>query len=391
MARPGSSPPERVEEATDDATALLWASALRAAGVRATDGHRWADVAVRAAATPVDRVLAQVCAAGHHANSGRVVEATAYLDACVAEAHRLGGWPLGFVRLIGGQLAWVTGDLEQARVLTEEAVGLLSAAGAEWAHVHAQEVLIDEAAVRGNHRRARDLAREGLRLCRRQGYPELEAAMLTRLGRAMGEVGDVQDAARVHEDAVSRAAAVGSASALADAHTAAGAAARHRGELQAARNHLHQAHQLLSELQSVPETVQVHLELAFTAVHAEQGDVAAAHVGEAITLARPLKDPRLLGRCAEALAGALAANGEPSPAVMMLATAASVRAAEGAATPPSQQRDVQRILDRLRARVDTATFEATWAAAHERAAADPGEAVVQLVAGHAGDAGEAIH
>ena len=380
----GLPPPERVGEA-DDATALLWASALRAAGVRAPDGHRWADVAASAATTAVDRVVAQVCAAGHNANAGRLAEATAVLDACDTEARELGGWPLGFVRLIGGQLAWVSGDPERARVLTEQAVELLSAAGADWAHVHAQEILIDEAAARGDHRRAGDLAREALSLCRRHGYPELEAAMLTKLGRALEEMGDVEHAVRLVDEAVSRAAAVGSASALADAHTAAGAAARHRGDLETARKHLDQAQQLLSELQSVPETVEVHVELAFAAAQAGQGDIGAAHADEALSLARQLGDPRMLGRCLESFAGALAASGESQRAVATLATAAAIRDSAGVATSPSQQHDVQRIIDRLRASSDH-TFEATWAAAHERAAAHPGQAVARIVAARADEA-----
>lgn len=380
----GLPAPEDVDIAVDDPAALLWASALRAAGMRAPDGLRWADPAVRAAVTPVDRILAQVCAAGHYANGGRLEEATATLRDCAPAARTLGGWPLGFVRLIGGQLAWITGDLDRARSQTEQAVALLAAAGAEWAQVHALETLIDEAAVRGDYLRARDLARDGLRLCRRQHYPELEAAMLAQLGLATGELGEQEHAAQLLAAAVNRAASVGSASALIDAHTRAGAAARHRGDLQAAGEHLRAALELLTEGHAVLETVQVHMELALTAMYGEQPHAATASADDALTLAWQLGDPRTLVRCVEALAGVLTLTDDLDRAVPLLATADAVRVAGAIPTPPPERRDLEWITDRLRARIGDATFEERWSTARRRADDKPYEILTQLVAAHVG-------
>ena len=384
----GLGAPEDADAASDDAAALLWASALRAAGTRATDGRRWGDVAVQAAATPVDRILAQVCAAGHYVNIGQVAAAAARLDACADEAKAVGGWPLGFVRLIAGQLAWATGRLDQARSNAEEAVALLSAAGAEWAHLHALESLIDDAAMRGDYIRARALAREGLRLCRRQRYPELEAAMLAQLGLASHELGEVEQAARLLEEAVTRSAVVGSPGGMADAHIAAGTAARRRGDPATAREHLLEALELLSPAHLAPETVRAHVELAHTAVLAEEPDAAQAHAGDALTLGRQIGDPRTMVRSVEALAGAVGVTENPHPAVTLLATAAAVRDAARIPTPPPEQRDIERVVDRLRTRIDDDTFDRAWSAAHARGADQPDEAIVEVVATYVGSAGD---
>lgn len=377
----GLGPPGDVDPDADDASALLWASALRAAGTHTPDGRRWAKPAVHAASTAIDLVLARVCAAGHEVNAGNIEEAFAALDEAVGDAEALGGWPLGFVRLIAGQLASASGHVEQARRDAEDAVALLGAAHADWAQTHALETLIDDAIAHGDYGHARDLAEQALQLCRRRHYPELEAAMLTKLGLATHELGDDDAAARLLDEAVAHAAAVGSGGALVEAHIGAGSAARRRGHLGLARTHLHEALEL-SERHAVLDGARVHVELAHTARNAAEPDVAAAHAGDALVLARQVGDPRTMVRSAEALAGALAGGDDPDRAVPLLATAAAVRDAGSIPPSPAEQRDIEHVAERLRCRVTPGTFDRLWAAAQTPAADQPLSTLQDLVDAH---------
>ena len=371
-----------VDPDVDDATALLWASALRAAGTHTPDGRQWAEPALRAARTPVDRVLARVCAAGHEVNAGHLDDAVATLAWAVEEAEVIGGWPLGFVRLIAGQLEWASGHPEQARRHAAEAVELLGAAGARWGQMHALETLIDDAIVHGDHQHARELARQALELCREQRYSELEAVMLTRLGVVSHELGEDEEAAQLLEAAVDRASDVGSGNAMVEAHIGAGSVARRRGDVDLAREHLRHALKL-SEGHAVLDGARVNVELAHAAIHAEQPDVAAAHAHDALALARRVGDPRALVRSVEALAGAEAVGEEPHRAIRLLATAAAVRDDAGITSPPSEQHDIEQVTERLRTRIDHPTFDRVWSAARAEAAGEPAEMFAQLVEGQA--------
>ena len=382
----GLGPPEQVDPDTDDGTALLWASALRAAGTHSSDGRQWAEPAIEAATTAIDAVLARVCAAGHEVNAGNLDAAIATLEMGVNEAEALGGWPLGFVRLIAGQLAWASGRLEQARHDAEDAVALLGAARADWAHAHALETLIDHAIAHGDYGHARTLAEQAVELCRRHWYPELEALMLTKLGLATLELGDHDDAERVLNQAIRQAAAVGSVPALVEANLGAGSSARRGGDLARARAHLHEA-LTLCEGHAVADVARVHVELVHAAAHAEDGVAAATHADQAFPPARQVGDPRTLARLGEGLAGAIAHSDKPSDAVPLLASAAMVRSTTGVTPVPSEQHDIDRIASCLGSRVDDNTLERTWATAQRRAAGDPLPDLERLIDVHTNSLG----
>ena len=377
----GLGSPEHVDPQIDDPAALLWASALRAAGTHTPDGRPWGEPAVHAATTAIEGVLARVCAAGHEVNAGNVDAAFAALDKAVEEGKLLGGWPLGFVRLIAGQLAWASGQTDQARSHAEDAVALLGAARADWAQAHALETLIDHAIAHGDYGHAHDLAGQALQLCRRQRYPALEAAMLTKLAVATHELGDDDEAEQLLAEAVRRAAAVGSDDALVEAHISAGRIARRRGNLETARAHLLDALEL-SEDHAVGDSARVHVELVHTAANAAEPDIATAHAGDALALARQVGDPRILVRLAEGLAAAIATSGHPDDAVPLLASAAAARDATGITPSRSEHEDVEQVAHRLRSRLDTDTFDRVWTAAQTRAADQPLPALERLVDVH---------
>ena len=378
LGQPGDIDPEH-----DDDAALLWASALRAAGTHTPDGRRWANPAIAAATTPINAVLAQVCAAGHEVNTGNFDAARAALDEAVEKAETLGGWPLGFVRLIAGQLAWASGQVDEARREAESAVSLLGAAQADWAHTHALETLIDHAMGHGDYRHARDLAAQALQLCRRQRYPELAAAMLTKLGLVTHELGDHDNAERLLDEAVRQAEEVGATDALREAHVSAGSAARRREDLGTARAHLHQA-LALADGHAVGERAQVHMELMHTAAEAaDPVDEAAAHASNAFALAQQLGDPRTMVRLAEGLASVMAGADELGAAVPLLAGAAVGRAAFGISPSPSEQRDINSVVNLLCSGLGTETFDRLWVDAQGQVADSPLPTLERLVAAHA--------
>ena len=230
LVRPGEAEP----------SALLWASALRAHGTSADDPLPWVDMAVAAARTAADEVLASVFGAVNLAHAGRSEESARRADAAVADAERIGGWPLGFALLVRAQLRRLAGGAgpdEDA----ERALDLLTAARVDWARVFALDLAIDGLLARGQSRRARDLAVEGLAVCQRQRLPELEARLLAQLGTALHELGD-GSAGRAHLDrAIELTAATGQGPALGYVLLTAGSLARRRGDRAEAVRHLEAA------------------------------------------------------------------------------------------------------------------------------------------------------
>jgi predicted ATPase/DNA-binding SARP family transcriptional activator/tetratricopeptide (TPR) repeat protein len=300
---------EDLDPSSVDPSAVLWASGLRLGDAHA-DGPRWATLAVATARGPADRVVAGAFAAVHEAHAGRTDEAMAWLDRARTEGERIGGWPLGFALLVGGQLGRLTGRLQEVRTAVEDALGLLTDPGLEWARALALDVLVDavldDPAAEGAYEHARSLAHEGLALCRGRRLPELEGRLRLQLGRALHELGQVEEARRHLDEAVELGRVAGAGVGFGFSLLVSGAIARRRGELDLASSQLREAARLLAGTGTAFGTVESSVELALTEAAAGEREEAAAQAVHALATAVEVHEAALLERALEVAADMLA-------------------------------------------------------------------------------------
>jgi predicted ATPase/DNA-binding SARP family transcriptional activator len=287
------APPGHLDVLEVDADALLWANGLRAIGA---DPHasEWAARSVAAAVDPGRQVLAELFAAVNLAHTGDVAAAMGRLDAAVVRAGETGGWLLGFAHLLTAQIGRVSGRMDQVRGHAEAALELLTAAGADWARAQATDILIDAVDPVTDPVRTRQLATEGLALCRRRGFPELEGRMLLQLGVATHASGDTRLAKAYLQEAVVSSERAGRGPGLGFALLVAGAHARQRGELEESLAQLTSARELLAGTAMPYGSARAALELARTSRERGDSDAVAVFIAEAVRLAAVVGDPGLM-------------------------------------------------------------------------------------------------
>jgi predicted ATPase/DNA-binding SARP family transcriptional activator len=380
---------DHVEDATHgdvvevDPAAALWASALRLTDPAGPD-DRWAAASIALAEGPADRVVAGAYAAVHHAQAGRMDAFEARLRASEPDAVRLGGWPLGFLRVVGAQVKRLAGLAGSFRQEAEEALAVLTDADVGWARILAIDLVIDTLQDTGEYERGAALAEEGLALCRGHRFPELESRMHLQLGNALQELGELERARHLLARGVELATVGGRGAAYGYARVQAGSLARRRGDLAEARDHLTAA---LAALGTSPQmafgAAWAHLE--HSAVAAASGDRQRAE-GEAmaaLAVAHGAGLPGPVARALEALAGASAVgpnDGDAEPTVALLAAAAAVRrASAGASIAPWQQRDTDRTVDTVRQRLGHDRFDVRWTEEVARIERDPAAAIEALL------------
>ncbi len=291
-AREGA-PPDHLDVAHTDPAALLWASGLRTAG-GAAHGHAWAARALDAELDPSSRVLGELFAAIHRAHAGEVAAALAALREAVDRATTIGGWLLGFAHLVTAQIGRIAGRLQDVREHAEAGLALLSDEGVGWARVQGIDIVIDAIDPTAQPDRARQLAAEGLALCRRGGFPELEGRMLLQLGVATHASGDPALARSYLDEAVELTAQAGRGPSLGFALLVAGSHARQRGELDRACGQLETARELLAGTALPYGSARAALELGRTRLARGEAAAAGDLAAEASRLAGEVGDPELL-------------------------------------------------------------------------------------------------
>jgi predicted ATPase/DNA-binding SARP family transcriptional activator len=325
----GLGEPDDLDPTTADPQAVLWAAGLRLGGADPA-GPRWAAAALEVTPGGAEHVIAGVYAAVHAVHAGRLDEGVAHLDAARVEAEGIGGWPLGFCRLVGAQLGRLTGRLAEVGSDAQAALELLDEPGLEWARAMAIDILIDaldpDTEPDGTDLRAERLAREGLALCSGRRLPELEARLRIQLGRVLHARGEDEQARRQLDDAVRLAAGAGGGVGLGFALLAAGSVARRRGDLELAAGQLGEAADLLQGTGAPFGMAEVTLELALTAVAAGRGAEAVQRAGRALEAAVAIGEPDLLARALDAGAQAVGMVDGPEAAASFLAAADEVRA-----------------------------------------------------------------
>lgn len=292
------APPEDLDPTTCEPAALVWLSCLLATG-GSPHGRSWAALSLQAELDPVQRVLAELFAGVHEALAGEPEEARIALHGAIERAGRVGGWLVGFAHLVAAQVARLSGHLDVVRRHVELALEPLTDVGADWARVQAIDVLLDTLDPQAEPGRCRRLATEGLAVCRRHDFPELEGRMLLQLGVATHAAGDHDLAARELDEALALIARAERGPSLGFALLVTGAHARQRGELDLALEQLSTAKRRFADASLPYGSTRVALELGRT--HLARGELLAAssRATEAARLVHQLDDPELSQQIAE--------------------------------------------------------------------------------------------
>ncbi|QMU76259.1 AfsR/SARP family transcriptional regulator [Streptacidiphilus sp. PB12-B1b] len=283
-------------------------------------------------------------------------------------------WHRGLVHLSGGFRHWyLNGDSAAAVREFGACVALYRELGDRWGQILGLNELSVVTHASGDRARSRMLSAEALRLAEELGSTEDIADLLCgRAERALRD-GDVDAAEADCERAVGLFQHIGSAAGIPRARLCQAAAARLRGDLDAAATLCRTA------LDAAPPgwfggvwlRVDARVELARIALAA--GDAATAHrwFREALPPGVDVRNLPALADAAEALAGLALVEGEPAHAARLQGVSEALR--RGAA--PADQ-DHQR----FRAQARAALGDADYARAHARGAAlIPAEAVAALV------------
>ena len=297
------APSDDLDVAAADPAALLWTSALHATA-GSPHGLTWATASLGAELGAGERVLAELFAAVHRAQTGDVTTALAELERAVDRAGRVSGWVLGFAHLVTAQVGRLSGRMEDVLAHAEAGLEELGDAGADWARVQAIDLLIDALDPATEPERARRLATEGLALCRRRGLPELEGRMLLQLGAATHAAGEHALAASYLEEAVELTRQAGRSPSLGFALLVAGTHARQRGDLDLAVAQLDEARDRLAGTALGYGAARVALELGRTRLARGEEVAAAACAAEAARLTATVGDPGLIEQ-AESLVAAV--------------------------------------------------------------------------------------
>ena len=283
------APPDDLPDDRVDPEALLWASGLRTAAASPC-GSAWAERSLQADLAPDRRVLAELFAGVHRAHAGEVELALTELRRSVDLARPLGGWILGFAHLVVSQIGRISG---QVAVVREHAAAGLELISDGWARAQLLDILIDAIDPLQDPEYARQLATEGLALCRRAEVPELEGRMLLQLGVAADVVGEHELAATYLTDAIELTAQAGHGTSLGFALLVAGERAQQHGELRVARQRLTEATELLAGTGMTYGSARAQLALSRTLHDLDEPEAAAETASEAARLAASVGDPEL--------------------------------------------------------------------------------------------------
>ncbi|APE38395.1 hypothetical protein BOX37_16015 [Nocardia mangyaensis] len=275
-------------------------------------------------------------------------------------------WGMAAVLAIRASFAMLRDDLDASRRDAERADEMFTALGDRWGRVQALDTLAGVAEITGAYAEAIRLQSTALRMAEDLAlWPEI-AARLSGLGRVVMLTGDLDASADLHHRARRLALDQGNLALVGFAEFGLALTARRRGDLDTAER------LLLSWLtDDEPKSIAALTPLAELGFLAEmRGDGAAARAlhtkAHHLALATGA-GPRALALTLEGLAGAHSILGEPGWAARLLGAADATRRTVGAALPPGERFDVDRITATASAVLGASTFADEYA----EGAADP--------------------
>ncbi|WP_280233440.1 BTAD domain-containing putative transcriptional regulator [Nocardia cyriacigeorgica] len=238
------------------------------------------------------------------------------------------------------------GELDAARIDAEQAMILFG--DEHWGRLQATAVLGRLHEIRGEYGEAEARYRAGVRIAEDLGLWTEAAAHWSQLGRIALLRQDFDCADELHERARRLAAAHGDRPALETAEVGLAMSARRRGDLDTADELLRPWLDWNLGFDAANGAALILAELGFIAELRGDAATALALHERGRAAAERTGDPRAVALALEGLAGAHTAAGALEPAARLLDTATRMRASVGAALPPGERGDVDRIVARLR-------------------------------------------
>ncbi|GEM30976.1 SARP family transcriptional regulator [Nocardia neocaledoniensis NBRC 108232] len=259
-------------------------------------------------------------------------------------------WTTAAARTVRAIQRCSRGELDAARADAEHALTLF---GDEyWGRLQATAVLGRLHEIRGEYGEAEARYRAGVKIAEELRLWAEAAEHWSQLGRIALLRQDFDCADELHERARRLAATHSDRPALETAEVGLAMSARRRGDLDTAEELLRPWLDWNLGFDAANGAALILAELGFIAeLRGDAGAALALHErGRAA--AERTGDPRAIALALEGLAGAHAAAGSPELSARLLDTATRMRASVGAALPPGERGDVDRIAGRLRSMPD---------------------------------------
>ncbi|MEU8010198.1 BTAD domain-containing putative transcriptional regulator [Micromonospora parva] len=282
-------------------------------------------------------------------------------------------WTEAAVLTTQAKIAHVLGDQAALERAATRSAALFADLGDRWGQLQATEWVGALAEMRGEHDRAADLHRDGLRWAEELGLWQQVGTELSWLAWLAVQTRDYPQARELAERAYRLAQEQDSPGALVFAEMSLGLAARRDGKLDLAVTHLTRlAERGRAEAQPALYLPPVLVELGYAVEQGGDPDAALALHVEAFEVAEAMAAPRDAIYALEGMASAVRA---PEVAARLLGAAAAARLATRAPSSPAERDETDRVTERVRLALGRERFDALVA---EGAKLSPGEARAQL-------------
>lgn len=280
----------------------------------------------------------------------------------LAEFTRLGDeWGMAAALGTLATLAVLRGDLAAVESHGKRSAALFEALGDGWGLLHATGPLAQLAEARGDYERASDLHRAGLLRAQQGGLWTEVSLKLSGLGRIALLTGDLVRAGELHTDAARLAAELGYTFGAQFAEVGLALGHRRQGQLDAAEPYLWKWLSWCRRLEGNIGSALILAELGFIAELRGDPQAALRLHDEGFAAATVSGDPRAIALALEGLAGARTISGDVEDAAALLGAAATLRDSMGAALPPGERTDVDRISAAAGAALGNCDFDQAYA------------------------------
>jgi predicted ATPase/DNA-binding XRE family transcriptional regulator len=259
-----------------------------------------------------------------------------------------------------GHLAWLQGDVRTMRARLQESFAIRRRLGDEAGLGRALPFL--GLAIDDDHETARQLAEEGVALCR-AGHDQWGLAMaLTNLGRIEGTWAHDDAAEPPLEEATALFRSIGDGWLLALPLNSLGAIAYRRGNYERAQAAFAEALPCFQAVEDRRNTAQVLTNLGYVALARGELGQARDIFSASLAFGHEHSDQFNSPACLRGLAGVAFARDDPARAARLLAAADALFLATGATRWPAERLGGAMASDDLRAGLSEAGFSAAWEA-----------------------------
>ncbi|WP_141580009.1 BTAD domain-containing putative transcriptional regulator [Actinomadura sp. WMMA1423] len=340
-----SAQPEASPARTEAAT---WLTAFTMLVGEGADSEELRRAALAEHHDPLAKAKAEWLLSRVHWAYGDLAENERRVDRALAVFQERGDrWFTAAALATRAKLAVGHGDLDSMERDAVRSAALFAELGDPWGRLEASDALVRHAEITGRYAEAERILREGLRPAEElRMWPEA-SFRLSGLGRIALLTGGLDEARDLHERALDLARRHMARSAEEFAEVGLALVARARGDLAAAEAHLRARLGWLRGIGGTAGIAFVQAQLGFVAEERGDAEAALALHTDGLAAARAVGDPRGIALALEGLAGARSLAGEHAAAAELLAEAGSLREAAGAALPPAERRDVERIAGRI--------------------------------------------